>query len=290
MSRDVVFHEEVLTYHKELVSFVPIVPLPHFQTVPASDDYSTIDHSLHQDASSSVSPVDLVDQSIDSSQAKSLPKRSTRVKKPPSHLEVYKTNLPQPRNNCCTRYPIQDYLSTSQLDPVYHSVIASISALFEPETYEQAIAYKCQNTIMKEELHSLENNGTWIVVTVPIDQHVVGCKWVFKLNLNADGSVERYKARLVAKGYSQIGGFDFSETFSPVAKHTTVRTFLALAATFAWSLCQLGISNAFLNGDLDEYVYMEMPLGCSPQRECKPRERLVCKLQKSLYGLKQASR
>lgn len=168
--------------------------------------------------------------------------------------------------------------------------MASISAHFEPKTYDQAKQHECRRDAMKLELNALEENGTWIVVFVPTDQHIVGCKWVFKLKLRADASIERCKARLMAKGYSQIEGFDFSETFSPVAKHTTVRTFLALAAALNWSLCQLDIINAFLNGDLEEDVYMELPLGYEVKGECKPGERLVCKLQKLLYGLKQASR
>jgi hypothetical protein len=112
----------------------------------------------------------------------------------------------------------------------------------------------------------------------------VGCKWVFKLKRNSDGSISRYKARLVAKGFHQQYGIDFAETFSPVVKPPTVRLILALAVTYNWPLRQLNVQNAFLHGVLKEEVYMMQPTGyvasSFPQH--------VCKLQKSIYDLKQA--
>ena len=138
---------------------------------------------------------------------------------------------------------------------------------------------------MDNEIKALEQNDTWTVVDLPASKHVIGCKWVYKVKLKSDGTLERYKARLVAKGYNQCEGLDYYETFSPVAKLTTVRTLLTVAAVKKWDLHQLDVNNAFLHGQLDVEVYMSLPPGFAKQGESK-----ACKLHKSIYGLKQASR
>jgi hypothetical protein len=138
---------------------------------------------------------------------------------------------------------------------------------------------------MQAELLALERTGTWQVVDIPPNVTPIGCRWVYKVKLHADGTVERYKARLVAKGYNQIEGLDYFETYSPVAKVTSVCLIIALASINNWFLHQLDVNNAFLHGDLKEDVYMVIPPGVT-----NTKSNQVCKLNKSLYGLKQASR
>ena len=137
-----------------------------------------------------------------------------------------------------------------------------------------------------EELRALENNRTWDLVKLHAGKKAVSCKWVFTVKQNPEGKVERYKARLVARGYSQTYGIDYDETFAPVAKMSTVRTLISCAANFGWPLHQLDVKNAFLHGDLKEEVYMEIPPGYS-NFEIAGK---ICKLKKSLYGLKQSPR
>ena len=137
---------------------------------------------------------------------------------------------------------------------------------------------------MDAEIAALESNHTWTPTPLPPNKKVIGCKWVYKVKYKSNGSIERYKARLVAKGFTQHEGLDFTETFSPMAKMATVKTLLAIFVVKGWHLTQLDVNNAFLHGELLEDVYMQLSQGFHSKEE------LVCKLNKSLYGLKQASR
>lgn len=101
---------------------------------------------------------------------------------------------------------------------------------------------------MKEEIPARHNNGTWILIDLPIGKKAVGCKWVYTIKLNADGSLDRFKARLVPKGFNQTAGVGHEETFSPVAKLNSVRILISLAAIMDWELHPLDVKNAFLHG------------------------------------------
>ena len=139
---------------------------------------------------------------------------------------------------------------------------------------------------MIDEMQAFEHNGTWELVSLPPGKKTVGCRWVYAVKVGPNGEIDRLKARLVAKGYTQIYGLDYCDTFSPVAKITTVRLFLAMAAMRHWPLHQLDIKNAFLHGDLEEDIYTEQP----PRFVAQGEYGLVCKLRRSLYGLKQSPR
>ncbi|WKA10976.1 hypothetical protein VitviT2T_028515 [Vitis vinifera] len=139
---------------------------------------------------------------------------------------------------------------------------------------------------MLEEIRALEDNHTWKLVDLPQGNKVVGCKWVFAVKVNPNGSMVRLKVRLVARGYAQTYEVDYSNTFSPVAKLTSVRLFISIVAPQQWMIHQLDIKNAFLHDDLEKEVYMEQPPGFVAQMEYEK----VCCLEKALYGLKQSPR
>ena len=139
---------------------------------------------------------------------------------------------------------------------------------------------------MNEELKSMAHNSVWDLIELPNICKPVGCKWVFKTKRDAKGNIERFKARLVAKGFTQKEGIDYKDTFSPVSEKDSLRIIMALVAHFDLELHQMDVKTAFLNGNLDEDIHMEQPEGFTK----KGNEHLVCKLKKSIYGLKQASR
>jgi hypothetical protein len=159
----------------------------------------------------------------------------------------------------------------------------------EPKSYLEAIesadAGKWRDA-MDDEIYSLRENNTWTVVDKPAGVKTVGCKWVFKKKRNAEGSVDRYKARLVAKGYSQVEGIDYNEVYAPVSKLATLRTLLAVVTERDMELEHLDVKTAFLYGDLQEEIYMDLPEGYGFTVGSK----VACKLLKTLYGLKQAPR
>ena len=151
-----------------------------------------------------------------------------------------------------------------------------------PNTFQEALSYPGWRSAMIEDMDALNGNGTWNLVHLPTGKKAIGCRWVFAVKVNPDGSVARLKAWLMAKGYAQSYGVDYSDTFSTVAKMTFVRLFISLSATHNWDLHHLDIKNAFLQGNLQEEVYMEQPPGFVAQGEIGK----VCRLRKSLYGSK----
>ena len=154
----------------------------------------------------------------------------------------------------------------------------------EPTCYATASKHKCWTDAMAIEFNALMSTSTWSLVPRTPNMNIIGCKWVYKIKKKADGSLDKYKARLVAKGYNQREGIDLFETFSPVIKATTIGLLLSLAHVNGWHMRQLDVQNAFLHGDLLEDVFMIQPPSFINLQYLDH----VCKLQKSLYGLKQS--
>lgn len=206
-------------------------------------------------------------------------RKSVRTKHPPAWMNDFILS------NACS-YPLSSYVSYSHLSQSFRHALSVFSSIQEPTSFNQAVQDPSWIFAMKLEIAALEDNNTWSIVDLPAGKTPIGCKWIYKVKYKASEEVERYKARLVEKGFSQQAGLDYSETFSPVEKMVTVRSLIALAASNQWCIYQMDVHNAFLNGDLIEEVYMQIPEGFVRQGESKK----VCKLHKSLFGLKQAPR
>nr|GEX95798.1 zinc finger, CCHC-type [Tanacetum cinerariifolium] len=157
----------------------------------------------------------------------------------------------------------------------------------DPRTYNEAIQSQdvaFWKDAIDDEIRSIMENNTWVLSDLPSGCKPLGCKWIFKKKMKVDGTIYKFKARLVIEGFRQKEGIDYFDTYAPVACITAINFLLNLAAIHNLVIHQIDVKTAFLNGDLDEEVYMKQPVGfVMPGNEHK-----VCKLVKSLYGLKQA--
>jgi hypothetical protein len=328
LSRDVIFHEQIFPFKLPVPEPLPshtLLPLTqpqpsdtrssstieplqnHIPDTPLSPTTST---NLSSDVNISPDtqdiyiqpdsqPSDFVSSSPHISQTPTPPlhvRKSARMKQAPKYLQdfhcqlasfnssnsIQDTTAEAPSGNAVH---LSNYLSYNKFSLPFQVFSASISSHTEPQTYAQAVTDPHWRMAMEDELKALEANQTWIMTDLPAGKRPIACKYVYKIKYNSDGSIERYKARLVAKGYTQEEGIDYHETFSPVAKLVTVRCLLAIAAVKGWGLYQFDVNNAFLHGDLQEEIYMKRPPGYT-----QGQSHQVCRLLKSLYGLKQASR
>ena len=156
-----------------------------------------------------------------------------------------------------------------------------------PVSYQEATTEPDKRkweTAMETEMTSLRENHVWDLVNLPVGKKTVGSKWVYKVKTGADGSVQRYKARLVAQGFTQQYGTDFDETFCPVVRQESLQLLMALSVRYGLSIHQVYVTTAFLNGMLEDEVYMQQPKGF----ECPGKEEFVCKLNKTIYSFKQS--
>lgn len=223
--------------------------------------------------------------------------RGKRPKTRPSYLQDYivgtVTLSPlsflsaslSPQKSSGTDYPLSDYLSAHCFSPAYCSYLVALTTAIEPQSFKEAMTYDEWKETMKSEVTSLEDNHTWDLTDLPPGKKCIGSQWVFRVKFKADGTLERYKARLVALGNHQAEGLDYKQTFAPVAKLTTVRLLLDIAAKRGYEVHQMDVHNAFLHGDLEEEVYMRPPPGFTT-----PGDKRVYRLRKSIYGLKQSPR
>ncbi|GKA90186.1 putative RNA-directed DNA polymerase [Tanacetum coccineum] len=220
--------------------------------------------------------------------------RPTRIRTQPSRFKYFVVQVPplvkhptstsnQVASTVC--HPISNFVSYDKFSTNHKAFLSAITNNDEPKYFKQVAQDARWHEAMQREIKALEKNRTWTLEDLPTGKRAIDSKWVYKIKFKPNGEVERYKARLVAKGFTQKEGVDYHDTFAPVAKLVIVRTLLAVAVKRDWIIHQLDVNNAFLHGDLDEEVYMKIPQGFSKDGETR-----VCRMRKSLYGLKQASR
>ncbi|KAI3412713.1 uncharacterized protein J3R85_017059 [Psidium guajava] len=285
ISRNVTFHEHVPFFPTNATPFVSS-PIP-FMDFPA-------DHS--PDPSSPISTSDLVPTAPSPSPPIPFSISDLDISQPSPSSHVPSTAPPAPpalddsaplelrRNPSRDRRLPARYVAATSYSTEFGSFLAAVHTIQEPTSYREAIQHAEWRQAMSEELSALQSTGIWELVPLPPDRSLVSCRWIYKVKLRSDGSIERYKARLVARGFLQEYGIDYEETFAPVAKMTSVRTLLAVASIRNWPLFQLDVKNAFLHGDLQEDIFMQPPPGLAHT----PGQ--VCHLRRALYGLKQAPR
>ena len=192
----------------------------------------------------------------------------------------------EPELSSKVKYPMSHYVSNHRLSESNKSFVNQLSTVSITNSVQEALADPRWKAVMNEEMKSLQKNETWELVDRPPRKKLVGCRWVYIVKHKEVGTIERFKARLVKKGYTQTYEIDYTYTFALVAKINTLRVLLSLAENLEWPL-QFDVKNAFLHGELSEEVYMDLPPGYMiPEVHC----RKVCKLKKSLYGLKQSLR
>ncbi|GJZ23964.1 ribonuclease H-like domain-containing protein [Tanacetum coccineum] len=227
--------------------------------------------------------------SVPSTSQSSLTQNNDEVQTPVLRRSERQSKLPVRLNdyvhNSNVKYGIEKYVNYSKLNRVNLCFATNLNKSIEPTCLSEAMYDPNWIEAMNNEIEALNRNNTWYICDLLVGRKPIGSKWIWKIKYKASGDIERYKARLVAKGFSQREGFDYDETFSPVVKIVTVRCLITLVVVNNWPLYQLDVNNAFLYGDLNEDVYMTLPDGYNDENKSK-----VCKLNKSLYGLKQSPR
>ncbi|GJX39143.1 ribonuclease H-like domain-containing protein [Tanacetum coccineum] len=205
-------------------------------------------------------------------------RRSSRPTKMPAKLNDFMLDSK-------LKYGIEKHVNYSKLNTVNYCFATTLNKSVEPTTYYDAVKDVRWIEAMNNEIEALIRNNTWTLTDLPIGRKSIDNKWLYKIKYKASGQVDKFKARVVAKRFSQREGIDFDETFSPMVKMVTIRCLICIVVSNDWPLFQLDVNNGFLYDDLNEDIYMSLPLGF----ECSDKTK-VCKLNKALYGLKQAPR
>lgn len=273
-SRDVLFQENVFPYLDKQTDPPIITPSIDPQTTMTTEEHldapdqpsNTTDIHL---TSPDISPTSSTSTSLQPSptplETSATPTttdqelgRGLRTKKPSTRLTGFVKNTVSltpltayaSSSSSGTVFPISDYYTTARFSESHCSYLTALSLTVEPRSFKEAVLHDVWKKAMRFEIDALELNKTWDLVPLPPGKTALGCKWVFWIKLKADGTLERYKARLVVLGNNQVEGIDYGETFAPVAKMTTVRIFLDIAAKQNYEVHQMDVHNAFLQTEI----------------------------------------
>ncbi|GJQ92129.1 retrovirus-related pol polyprotein from transposon TNT 1-94 [Tanacetum coccineum] len=207
-----------------------------------------------------------------------------QVTQPPNHLRKWSKDHPLDNivGNPSRPVSTRKQLASDALWCCFHTELSKV----EPKNFKMAVIEDCWFQAMQDEIHEFDRLEVWELVPRPVYVMVIALKWIYKVKLDEYGDVLKNKARLVAKGYRQEEGIDFEESFAPVARIEAIRIFIANAATKNMIIYQMDVKTAFLNGDLQEEVFVSQPEGF----EDPDNPTHVYRLKKALYGLKQAPR
>ena len=244
LSADVTFFEDSPFFSSsESLPVTDVLPLPIISP-PIFDNVSSHPLQVYHRRHSAVVPLPSVEAPADS-----LPIPSTSVTPALPLVDNLPIALQKGNRSTSNPHPIYNFLSYHRLSSPYSTFVSIISSVFLPNNTNEALSHPSLRQALVDEMVVLHSTGTWDLVVLPFGKFPVGCCWVYTVKVGPDGQVDRLKARLVAKGYTQVYGFDYGDTFSPVAKIASVRLLLSLAAMCSWLLYQLDIKNAFLHGD-----------------------------------------
>ncbi|GJR67491.1 retrovirus-related pol polyprotein from transposon TNT 1-94 [Tanacetum coccineum] len=247
---------------------------------PTIEDTSITQADLHP----SVNPVAGEPSSAQSTSGDVSLAEPNQVTQPPDHLRRWTKDHPLDNivGNPSRPVSTRKQLASDALWCCFHTELSKV----EPKNFKMAVIEDCWFQAMQDEIHEFDRLEVWELVPRPIYVMVIALKWIYKVKLDEYGDVLKNKARLVAKGYRQEEGIDFEESFAPVARIEAIRIFIANAATKNMIIYQMDVKTAFLNGDLQEEVFVSQPEGFEDQDN--PTH--VYRLKKALYGLKQAPR
>ncbi|KAB2615934.1 hypothetical protein D8674_022522 [Pyrus ussuriensis x Pyrus communis] len=258
VSKDVRFHETNPYYSQALDSssegenYLELFPLPrteilatevpdamgpvHHTNIPTEkDNQASSNDTNNSESIHSIAP----EESFYELQSTAPRRNPTRERHPPARLQDFVTYKP--------RHPLSHYVSYHKMSPKHTDFMCTISEHVEPQSFQEANQSPVWQQTMQDELHALDQHKTWSIETLPKGKKTVGCRWIYKVKFNSDGSIERHKAILVARGFTQTFDVDYKETFAPVAKMNSVRVLLSVAVNKGWLMFQMDVKNAFLH-------------------------------------------